>query len=133
MIIVPEAACPGLLSLDEAFRAVEAVFAAMARGDARNFPVVREALGHEDALYGFKGGFDRAGATLGLKAGGYWPHNLARREPHQPPVHGLPLRPRHRPPDRDGRRQLPDRRPHRRRLRGLDQAPRPPGRAASSA
>ncbi|CAN0604709.1 unnamed protein product, partial [Ectocarpus sp. 12 AP-2014] len=26
--------------------------------------------------YGFKGGFDRAGLTLGLKAGGYWPNNL---------------------------------------------------------
>ena len=34
----------------------------MARGEARNFPVVREALGHADALYGFKSGFDRAGA-----------------------------------------------------------------------
>lgn len=75
MFIVPEAACPGLLSLDDAFPAVEAVFAAMARGDAYNFPVVREAIGHEDALYGFKGGFDRAGLTLGLKAGGYWPNN----------------------------------------------------------
>ena len=50
----------------------------MARGDAYNFPVVREAIGHADALYGFKGGFDRAGATLGVKAGGYWPHNLER-------------------------------------------------------
>ncbi|MCY4291420.1 MAG: ornithine cyclodeaminase family protein, partial [Roseovarius sp.] len=48
--------------------------------DAYNFPVVREAIGHEDALYGFKGGFDRAGLTLGLKAGGYWPHNHERRE-----------------------------------------------------
>ena len=47
----------------------------MARCDAYNFPVVREAVGHEDALYGFKGGFDRAGLTLGLKAGGYWPNN----------------------------------------------------------
>ena len=80
MIIVPEAACPSLLSLDGAFAPVEQVFAAMARGDAENFPVVREALGGaEEALYGFKGGYDRAGATLGLKAGGYWPHNLARR------------------------------------------------------
>src|SRR6185503_3539200 len=69
-----------LLPLEEAIPAVEAVFAAMARGDARNFPVVREALGHEDALYGFKGGYDRAGAALGLKAGGYWPHNLERRQ-----------------------------------------------------
>lgn len=81
MIIVPEAACPSLLSLDDAFAPVEAVFAAMARGDAENFPVVREALGApEEALYGFKGGYDRAGATLGLKAGGYWPHNLERRQ-----------------------------------------------------
>ena len=79
MIVVPEAACPGLLDFDAAFAAVEQVFAAMARGDAWNFPVVREAIGHEDALYGFKGGFDRAGAVLGLKAGGYWPHNLAVR------------------------------------------------------
>jgi ornithine cyclodeaminase/alanine dehydrogenase-like protein (mu-crystallin family) len=78
MIIVPEEACPGLLDLDAAFDAVEKVFAAMARGDAYNFPVVREAIGHADALYGFKGGFDRAGLTLGVKAGGYWPHNLER-------------------------------------------------------
>jgi ornithine cyclodeaminase len=78
MIIVPEAACPGLLSLDDAFPAVEQIFAAMARDDAYNFPVVREAIGHADALYGFKGGFDRAGGVLGVKAGGYWPHNLER-------------------------------------------------------
>jgi alanine dehydrogenase len=79
MIIVPESQIAGLISPEAAFDAVEAVFAAMASGDARNFPVVREALGHEDALYGFKGGFDRAGLTLGLKAGGYWPHNLGQR------------------------------------------------------
>ena len=78
MIVVPEEACPGLLSLEDAVEAVEAVFAAMARGEARNFPVVREALGHAEALYGFKGGFDRAGPVLGLKAGGYWPGNAER-------------------------------------------------------
>jgi ornithine cyclodeaminase len=38
--------------------------------------VVREAIGHADALYGFKGGFDRSGLSLGLKAGGYWPGNM---------------------------------------------------------
>jgi ornithine cyclodeaminase len=54
---------------------VEAVFAAMARGDAWNFPVVRETLGHAGAVYGFKSGFDRAGQVLGLKSGGYWPGN----------------------------------------------------------
>jgi alanine dehydrogenase len=79
MFIVPEREIAALITADAAFDAVEAVFAAMASGAARNFSVVRESLGHEDALYGFKGGFDRQGAALGLKAGGYWPHNLARR------------------------------------------------------
>lgn len=79
MFIVPEREIAALISAQAAFDAVEAVFGAMASGEARNFPVVREALGHEDALYGFKGGFDRSGLALGLKAGGYWPHNLARR------------------------------------------------------
>lgn len=79
MLIVRERDIADLLTREAAFDAVEKVFAAMAAGDARNFPVVREALGHEDALYGFKGGFDRAGLALGLKAGGYWPHNLERR------------------------------------------------------
>lgn len=79
MLIVPEREIADLMTREAAFDAVEKVFAAMASGNASNFPVVREALGHEDALYGFKGGFDRAGLTLGLKAGGYWPHNLERR------------------------------------------------------
>ncbi|MEL6620492.1 MAG: iminosuccinate reductase BhcD [Pseudomonadota bacterium] len=79
MLIVPEREIADLMTREAAFDAVEQVFAAMASGDAYNFPVVREAIGHEDALYGFKGGFDRAGLTLGLKAGGYWPHNLERR------------------------------------------------------
>ena len=80
MIIVPEREIADLMTREAAFDAVEKVFAAMAAGDAYNFPVVREAIGHEDALYGFKGGFDRAGLTLGLKAGGYWPHNLEKRD-----------------------------------------------------
>ena len=80
MFIVPEREIADLMTRSAAFDAVEQVFAAMAAGDAYNFPVVREAIGHEDALYGFKGGFDRSGLTLGLKAGGYWPHNLAKRE-----------------------------------------------------
>ena len=76
MWIVPEREIAGLMTREAAFDAVEKVFAAMASKNAYNFPVVREAIGHEDALYGFKGGFDRAGLTLGLKAGGYWPHNM---------------------------------------------------------
>ncbi len=79
MLIVPEREIAGLMTRQAAFDAVESVFAAMAAGDAYNFPVVREAIGHEEALYGFKGGFDRAGLTLGLKAGGYWPNNHEKR------------------------------------------------------
>ena len=76
MLIVTEETCKEVVGSEDAFRAVESVFAAMAKGDASNFPVVREAIGHADALYGFKGGFDRANLTLGVKAGGYWPGNL---------------------------------------------------------
>ena len=79
MLIVPEREIADLMTREAAFAAVEKVFAAMAAGDAYNFPVVREAIGHQDALYGFKGGFDRSGLTLGLKAGGYWPNNLEER------------------------------------------------------
>ena len=80
MLIVPEREIADLLTRDASFDAVEKVFAAMAAGDAYNFPVIREAIGHEDALYGFKGGFDGKGLTLGLKAGGYWPNNLDKRQ-----------------------------------------------------
>ena len=75
MWIVPEGTIGGLMTPEAAFVAVEQVFAAMSRGDAYNFPVIREAIGHADALYGFKSGFDRAGLNLGLKTGGYWPGN----------------------------------------------------------
>lgn len=78
MLIVPEREIANLMTREAAFHAVEGVFAAMASNDAYNFPVVREAIGYEDALYGFKGGFDQAGLTLGLKAGGYWPNNLEK-------------------------------------------------------
>ena len=78
MLIVTEETCREIIGSAEAFDAIENVFAAMARGDAYNFPVVREAIGHADALYGFKSGFDRSGLVLGLKAGGYWPGNEKR-------------------------------------------------------
>ena len=76
MLIVSEEVCQKVVDRSSAFTAVEQVFAAMARGDAYNFPVIREAIGHADALYGFKSGFDRAGLALGLKSGGYWPGNM---------------------------------------------------------
>ena len=77
MLNVPQAHIAQLVSAEDAFKAVEACFASMARGDAYNFPVVREALG-EGRQYGFKSGLDRAGAMLGVKAGGYFPGNAAR-------------------------------------------------------
>jgi alanine dehydrogenase len=76
LLIIPEDVCAQVVTATAAFTAVEEVFAAMARGEARNFPVVREALGHADALYGFKSGFNKAGMALGLKSGGFWPGNM---------------------------------------------------------
>lgn len=77
MLIVPEALIAGLVSEADALAAVTDCFAAMARGEARNFPVVREALG-EGRQYGFKSGIDGSGGMLGVKAGGYFPANAAR-------------------------------------------------------
>ena len=78
IVVVSEEDCREHVGRGDAFAAVEAVFGAMARGDAYNFPVIREAIGHADALYGFKSGFDKAGLALGLKSGGYWPGNMER-------------------------------------------------------
>jgi alanine dehydrogenase len=87
MWIVPESAISGLVDAQSAFQAIEECFASMARRDAYNFPVVREALG-EGRQYGFKSGLDRAGAVLGVKAGGYFPGNTARGIPnHQSTVY----------------------------------------------
>lgn len=77
MLVVPEALIAGLVSEADALEAVRGCFAAMARNEARNFPVVREALG-EGRQYGFKSGIDTAGGMLGVKAGGYFPANAAR-------------------------------------------------------
>lgn len=87
MWIVPESAISGLVDEQSAFDAIEATFAAMSRGDAYNFPVVREGLG-EGRQYGFKSGLDRVGALLGVKAGGYFPGNADRGIPnHQSTVY----------------------------------------------
>ena len=75
MFIVPEKEIAALVTRKDNFDAVEKVFASMSGGSAYNFPVIREAIGHADALYGFKSGFDRAALNLGLKSGGYWPGN----------------------------------------------------------
>lgn len=78
MIIIPERDIVRLVSAADCLAAVERVFASSARKMARNFPVIREAIGHADALYGFKSGFDRESLALGLKSGGYWPNNASK-------------------------------------------------------
>lgn len=78
MYIVPEKEIGALIGRQDSFIAVEKVFASMAAKSAYNFPVIREAIGHADALYGFKSGFDREALNLGLKSGGYWPGNAAK-------------------------------------------------------
>ena len=87
MIIVPEKEIAALMGRAEAFAAVESVFASMSRGDAYNFPLIREALG-EGRQYGFKSGLDRKGGVMGVKAGGYFPGNADRGIPnHQSTVY----------------------------------------------
>lgn len=78
MIVISENLAQELVSVEDAIAAVEACFSAMARGDARNYPVVREVVGYADAVYGVKAGADVRAPFLGLKAGGYWPHNIAK-------------------------------------------------------
>lgn len=77
MLIVPERLIADLISPEAAYEAVKATFAAMAKGEARNFPVIREALG-AGRQYGFKSGRDHAGDLLGVKSGGYFPGNAER-------------------------------------------------------
>ncbi len=78
MLIISESLAQDLVSIEDAIEAVAATFIAMAQGKARNYPVVREMVGHADAVYGVKAGGDISAPFLGLKAGGYWPHNLPR-------------------------------------------------------
>jgi alanine dehydrogenase len=78
MIIISEQDARALVSVEDAIEVVEKSFAAMARGQARNYPVVREVVGYQDAVFGVKTGADTSTPILGLKAGGYWPHNLAQ-------------------------------------------------------
>jgi alanine dehydrogenase len=78
VLIISEDLARQLVSVEDAIEAVEQSFAAMAHGQARNYPVVREVLGYQDAVFGVKTGADVGLPFLGLKAGGYWPHNLAK-------------------------------------------------------
>jgi alanine dehydrogenase len=78
MLVISEEDARVLVSVESAIAEVEKTFTAMARGEARNYPVVREVVGYQDAVFGVKTGCDASAPILGLKAGGYWPHNLAK-------------------------------------------------------
>jgi len=78
MIVISERDARTLVSVGDAIAAIEKSFAAMAHGQARNYPVVREVVGYADGVFGVKTGCDTSATILGLKAGGYWPHNLAK-------------------------------------------------------
>ncbi|WP_405402158.1 hypothetical protein [Paracoccus sp. Ld10] len=67
-----------LMTSKSAYAIVGRVCAMMRRGQARNFSVVREALGHDDALFGFKRAYNAAALALCLKTAGCWPGNQAR-------------------------------------------------------
>jgi ornithine cyclodeaminase len=78
MRVISESDARALVSVEDAIAAVRACFVAMAQAQARNYNVVREPVGLQDAVFGVKTGCSHDGPVLGLKAGGYWPHNLAR-------------------------------------------------------
>ncbi|MDI5986505.1 ornithine cyclodeaminase family protein [Halomonas sp. M4R5S39] len=78
MLVISEAHARELVSIEDAILEVEHSFVSMARGTARNFPVVREMVGYQDAVYGVKAGGDVVAPLLGLKAGGYWPNNTGK-------------------------------------------------------
>lgn len=78
MLILSEQDARALVGAGDALPVIEQMFIAMAAGRARNHPVVREAVGYQDAVFGVKAGADLSHPLLGLKAGGYWPQNTAK-------------------------------------------------------
>ncbi|MGY0792979.1 ornithine cyclodeaminase family protein [Azospirillum argentinense] len=78
MIVIDENAARRLVSPADAIDAMDMAFREVSRGQARNFPVVRERLLPGPDVYGIKAGGDLAIGLLGLKIGGYWTGNRAR-------------------------------------------------------
>lgn len=78
MLMVSEADARELVHMPDAIAVVTAAFAALDRSQATTYPVVREGLADQGAVFGVKAGYDIGAAVLGLKAGGYWPGNMAR-------------------------------------------------------
>lgn len=85
--IITEEMARTAVTPSDAFKAVRAVFRATASGNARSFPVTREKLVEQSALFGFKSGIDFENQLLGLKAGGYWSENASNgHDNHQSSV-----------------------------------------------
>jgi len=85
-IFVNNATVAKYLTPEIATEAVETVFIELYRQNAQNFPVVRERIESQDAVFGIKSGV-LGTSELGLKAGGYWPGNAAHGlENHQSSV-----------------------------------------------
>lgn len=78
MILVSEHEVEALADYPSLITAMEAVFAAAARGQVENFPFVRSPLAGREALFGVKSGCNYATGDLGLKCGGYWGGNAGR-------------------------------------------------------
>ena len=77
MRLINEAQARTCVTLEMAIKAVEETFCDLANGEARTLPVVREPLKNGKGTFGVKSGeLDRHG-IVGLKAGGYWPGNVA--------------------------------------------------------
>lgn len=70
MWIVPEKEIAGLMTPEAAFDAVGSVFAAMARGDAYNFPVVREAMATRTRFTASRAVLTPAALSLGPESRG---------------------------------------------------------------
>jgi ornithine cyclodeaminase/alanine dehydrogenase-like protein (mu-crystallin family) len=78
MLIITESEARTLVTMQDAIAAVGDSFAALDRAEAVSYPVVRERIASQNAVFGVKTGFDGSAAVLGLKAGGYWAGNAAR-------------------------------------------------------
>jgi ornithine cyclodeaminase len=82
-----EATIRNAVTQERVSEAIEAMYRAIARGEAWSFPTVRENLDHLGAVFGFKSGFEAGRRLLGVKAGGLWPGNRGRNlENHQSTV-----------------------------------------------
>jgi len=82
-----EAVVKDVVTQAQVSEAIVAMYETLSQGEARNFPTVREQLQYAGAVFGFKSGFEPGRRLLGVKAGGLWPGNGARKlDNHQSTV-----------------------------------------------